>query len=191
MTLIRTPKEAGSGSKIPPGNYTMTCTEVTEDALENPSFGTGEIIRFELETEDIFDEQGNPASIDAIANDKMSPKSKLWRWCEAFGAAPKVGEPFNLEQLIGCQAVAKIIDKLDEKGVPTGFTRVDDLTPLPGQKASSGPVSELSLSDWWKLVKQHFGVSQAGQKAEELFGQEPKDLTAAQRAEVLAKLQSN
>ena len=65
-------------------------------ALGNPFAGAGA----ELVTTEMVDGEGNPIELDGIANDKLSPMSKLTRWLAAFGVVAKHGEDVDMEDAI-------------------------------------------------------------------------------------------
>lgn len=164
--------------------YKVRCVDVKEDLLENASFGNGDIIRFTLETEDKYDPEGNPAQMDAIANDKLTPKSKLTRWLEAFGVKAEVGKTIDIEDCVDKYAQAKVVAKVDDSGKDTGFTKVDDLLPL-GRQQVSKPMAEMTVEEWWPEVRSA-GITQkeARDRAVSMFKREPKDLTGEERKQV-------
>lgn len=184
MPLVRK-ATAGGGLQLEPGMYTVWCMNVRPDQLESTYEGsTGEIIRFDLECRDRLDEEGNPVQLDAIASDKLTPKSKLTRWLDALGLKVATGEEVDIEQVVGQQCQARVVAKLDNTGKETGFTKVDDLLPLPNSHRRNGP---MTLSDWWGAMREKgHDASNAKAKAVEMYGKEPKDLLVEERAEVLA-----
>lgn len=132
MSLVRTARDSGAGT-APPGTYRVKCMDVRPDQLEpNPKFQTtGKVIRFDLEVVDQMGADGNPMTIDAIANDRLSPKSKLWSWLEAFGLKPSLDEDIDIEECIEREAMARVVAKPDSE-----FTKVDDLFALPATSAT-------------------------------------------------------
>ncbi len=189
MPLTRTMQE-GSGLKLEPGTYPVICTDVKGDTLENPSFGDGAIIRFSLKVEDMLDENGEEVVLDPIANDKLTPKSKLTEWLKAFGVVAEVGETINIEEAIGKRALAVVGTKPGKDG--TGeFATVDSI--IPAQKGRpQGPVnpSDLEIGEFWALTRtEGFERSHVLQVCEEMFkGKEPKDLTGKEREALFAAL---
>jgi hypothetical protein len=185
MSLLLTAEEGGT--KLDPGTYPVKCMDVKEDKLANSQFGNGEVIRFDLEVIDVLDEDGNPITLDGIANRKLTPGSKLWKWLEAFGLKMAVGERVDIEQIVGRQAFAVVVSREGAKGGT--FARIENLVPAPSSTAAAGPVEEMEISAWWALVRSEgFNTSDGRNKAEELFKKEPKDLNGIQRAEVLTAL---
>jgi hypothetical protein len=187
MSLKRTMKEA---TTLEPGTYTVRLMDLVETTLENPQFGNGDVIRFALETTDVVDEEGNPVQLDGIANDKLTPMSKLSRWLTAFGVSAKPGEDVDMEKAIGQQAMAVIVLKPGKDGTGA-FPRIDDLVPLPKAGGRSVPTTPASvdISGWWKTTRD------AGLKrddvlkaSKEMFGAEPAELAPEDRDELLTVL---
>ena len=152
---------AGGGAKVSAGGHHVVCTNTAADKLENSQFGTGEVIRFTLTVLDEQDAEGNEVELDAIANYKLTPKSKLWGWCAAFGVAPEVGKSFDTSQLHGLEAMAVVIDKPgDDGGV---FSRVDEIVPLPKamggrDKAPPSVINPDGTANWtvfWATCKEN------------------------------------
>ena len=164
--------------------YTVWCMDVAADILEDAAFGDGSIIRFDLECRDRLDEEGNPTQLDAIANDKLTPKSKLTRWLDAFGVKVATGDEIDIEEAVGRACQARVVKKIDAAGKDTGFSKIDDLLPLPNSRKADGP---MTLSDWWAAMREkgHDTGAAKGQCVDK-YGKEPKDLSIEERAEVLA-----
>jgi hypothetical protein len=185
MSLVLT-AEAGGGVKLDPGTYPVVCMDVKEDRLDNSQFGNGDVIRFVLEVVDVLDENGEPVQLDAIANRKLTPKSKLWGWLEAFGLKVAVGAKVNIEDAVGREAFAIVIEKEGSQG--GSFARIESIVPAPSRKPAGDP-KDMPISEWWALVRSKgHDTSGARDKAVELFGKEPKDLSGEERAAVLAAL---
>ncbi len=129
----------GEGVKIEPGIYAVTCFDAKEDKLDNSKFGDGHVIRLDLEIASELDNNENPVRLDAIANFKLTPSSKLWEWAEAFGCTPVLGDDFDTDCLIGKQAQAVVINKASEKEGGGTFSRVDKIVPMPkGSRGNGG-----------------------------------------------------
>lgn len=143
MAIIQA--KAGGGAKVKPGAYIVTCMGADADKLEDAKFGTGEVIRFLLELDDELDEQGNPIELDAIANAKLTPKSKLWSWCDAFGVPPVVGQAYDTDAVIGQKAQAIIVDKANDDG--SVFSRVENIVPLPRSMGGKGKPSPTVINE--------------------------------------------
>lgn len=185
MPITREAKAASGGLQLKPGMYEVTCMDVKEDILEESSYGTGEIIRFMLMTEATLDEDGNPVEFDAIANDKLTPKSKLTGWLNAFGVPVVVGSQVDIEAVVGKKAQAKIVAKLDSTGKDTGFTKVDDILPLQGARNVEIPIELMKVEEWWGVVRgAGISVKEGRDKAFSMFSKDPKDLTGAERKQV-------
>lgn len=187
MSLKRTMKEA---TTLDAGTYTVQLMDLVETTLENPQYGNGDVIRFALETTDVVDEEGNPVQLDGIANDKMTPMSKLSRWLSAFGVSAKPGEDVDMEEAIGKQAMAVIVLKPGKDGTGA-FPRIDDLVPLPrsGGRAAPAAPAATDISAWWKQTRD------AGLKRDdvlktsnEMFGAEPAELAPEDRAELFERM---
>lgn len=150
MSLVRTAKES-TVTTVPPGTYHVRCIEVRPDQLENPQFGDGAVIRFELEVVDQLAPDGSALVIDAIANDRLTPKSKLWGWLEAFGITPQINGDVDIEACVYREAMARIVKKPESE-----FTRVDELFPLPSNMAkpsASKADGEPDFTGFWAQIK--------------------------------------
>lgn len=135
MPLVVTAGNGGS-AKLDPDTYHVACIGVREDRIENDKFGHPEKVRFDLEVKGVIDpETGLPAVIDAMCNKVLSPKSNLWRWCEAFGLKPELGKPLDLESARGCEVFAIVAQVESDAGA---FSRVTDLMPMPRAQRMTG-----------------------------------------------------
>lgn len=185
MPITREAKAASGGLQLKPGMYQVMCLDVKEDLLEEAAFGNGEIIRFMLMTEDALDTDGNPVEFDAIANDKLTPKSKLTAWLGAFGVAVVVGSQVDIEEAIGKKAQAKIVQKLDASGKDTGFSKVDDILPAPNARVVEVPIELMKVEEWYAFVRGNgISIKEAKDKSFELLKKDPKDLTGEERKQV-------
>lgn len=180
---IRRTMEESTFVHLEPGTYPVTCLSVKAETLENPQYGDGNIIRFELRFDDVLDENGEEIKRDLRANDKLTPMSKLTGILLAFGVKAAVGEEVDIEDCVGKQALAQVIEiKKDDKV----YDRIKDL--LPTQKKASGDPTA-NISDFWHEVRSKgFAVREVTKTAEDLYGKHPKDLTPEERAEILAQL---
>ena len=188
MTLTRQ-MEDGEFTPITPGTYTVTCTDVKEGVIENPAFGNGDIIRFTVSFDDLLDTEGAEVIRDAIANDKLTPMSKLTEWITAFGVVVAVGESADIEECMGRKALAKVTNV--EKNDKT-YDRITALLPSPKAAAPKADVdiSELPIIEWWTFVRAqgHTQMAVRAMAAEMFDGQEPKDLDGKEREAVFAAL---
>ena len=175
---------------LEPGTYRVQLQDLKETILENPQFGNGDVIRFVLHTTEVTGTDGQPVEIDGIANDKLTPLSKLTRWLGAFGVSAEPGEELDMEQAIGLEAMAVIVNRPSKDG-SGNFARVDDLVPLPktGTRRVVAASGDDELSAWWKQTRdEKFERKHVLEFCEELFGAEPSNITAAERAELLERL---
>lgn len=149
--LTRTMKEVQT---LEPGTYKVQLMDLKETQLENPSFGNGDVIRFVLETTDVMDTEGNPIELDGIANDKLTPMSKLTRWLAAFGVTAIPGEDVDMEEAVGREAMAVVVLKPGKDGTDM-FPRIDDLVPLPKSgKAPTGPTeAKADFVAFWARIE--------------------------------------
>lgn len=181
MTLKRTMRE---GISLEAGTYEVQLIDLKEDILENPQFGDGAVIRFELETTDVLDEEGNPVRLDGIASDKLTPLSKLTRWLKAFGVTAEPGEEIDMARAIGQRAQAVIVLRPGKDGTGS-FPRIEDLVALPRSRAvRPAPVND--ISDWWKATRERgLNRKEVLDRSQELFGCEPAELAPEDRAELM------
>ena len=188
MTLTRQ-MEDGEFTPITPGTYTVTCTDVKEGVIENPAFGNGDIIRFTVSFDDLLDTEGAEVIRDAIANDKLTPMSKLTEWTLAFGVSAAVGESLDIEECMGRKALAKVtnVDKNDKT-----YDRIASLLPAPKTAAQQQEVDipGLTVVEWWRFIRgQGFTTEEAKSMAAAMYdGAEPKDLDGIDREAVYAAL---
>lgn len=179
MSIRRTMEES-TFVHLEPGTYPVTCMSVRADTLENPQFGNGDVIRFTLRVDDLMDENGKEVERDLIANDKLTPMSKLTECLMAFGVRAEVGEELDLEECVGHKALAQVSERKKDDKV---YDRIEKL--LPQQRmAAADPAG--NISDFWKVVKNKgYTVPQVTQTAEDMYGKHPKDLSADERQEIL------
>ena len=184
MGIKRTAEES-TVTKLDPGTYTVRCMDIKEDKIENPQYGDGRVIRFILEVDDVLDENGDPVVLDPIANDKLTPKSKLWGWLEAFGLTLEIGKSVDCDKAIGQTAIALIGERTGKDGTGS-FPSVESL--VPSQRASTATDDD-SVSAFWSMARNKgLTIAQAKQACVEMTGLEPKDVTPQQRKEVLASI---
>jgi hypothetical protein len=201
MSVI-TPKQS-TIKHVNPGTYLVTCVGTEDDHIAEGPYGARDVVRLFLQLDGMKDDEGQPIILDGIANRVLSPKSTLWGWVQAFGFKPEFGVPFDTDVLAGHRAQAVVLDKPSKDGSAI-FSNIDNIVPLP-QGMSSTPATSApapapaptppaptgdsaGLSTWWASVRA------AGMKAPEvtalskqIYGAEPKDLTAQQRIELMAK----
>ena len=77
---------------------------------------------------------GLPVEMDAIANWKLSPKSKLWGWCKAFGMEPILGTSYDTDSIVGEHALA-VVERRDTPNEE--WSRITDFVPMPKMAASA------------------------------------------------------
>lgn len=154
MPLLRTPVQGG-GVHIDPGTYKVRCMDVKPDHLDNSQFGTGDVIRFSLETEVLNPADGNPVTLDAMANDRLTPKSKLWGWLTAFGMKLDFSVDCDIEEAVSREAYAVVVDQPGKEGGV--FSRVEDIIPLPKSqmppKSAAKDDGEPDFDAFWKAVR--------------------------------------
>jgi hypothetical protein len=174
---------------IEPGTYQVKLMDLTETQLENPAFGNGDVIRFTFECVDVVDNEGNPYELDGIANDILTPESKLTKWLAALGVTAKPGEGIDMEDAVGHECLAEIVHKPGKDGTGA-FPRIEKLVPLPraGRSATPAP-STPDISAWWKETRE-LGLKrdEVLKTSNEMFGAEPAELAPEDRAELLKVL---
>lgn len=136
MALVRRRQEAAP--KLEPGTYEMVCVGVREDHIENSQFGTGDVIKFTLRTADVVDQYGDPVELEAMANDSLTPLSKLTRWLDAFGVGSNE-EELDLERCKGRKCLAKV--EIQDRGDKGQWNRITELLapPRTGARNVVGP----------------------------------------------------
>lgn len=178
--------KASEGPKLDAGTYEVICADATTDQLPNPQFGDGNVLRLKLQVVDMVNPDGSDVVLDAIANLKLSPMSKLWGWIEAFGFKLEVGQDFDTDQLKGLNAYAVVGQREGQDGAL--WPRVESIIPLPKQRASSTSAAS-NVSGWWAYIREEgFTVKEATDKAEELYDKHPKDMSPDEREAVFTAL---
>lgn len=127
--MSKVPVSTKSRVVMADGTYVVACIEVKDDVIESEQYGVSEVVRIYLEFEEVKDEDGEPAVLDAIANRKISKKAKLTRWATAMGVAPDLAaNDFETEDLVAQRCMAVVVNRVDgtEK-----WPRVTDLVALP------------------------------------------------------------
>lgn len=195
--------EAGGGNKVDPGTYSITCVRAYEDVLENPAFGTGDVVKLEIELDDVEDDgaPGELVKLTALANRKLSPSSKLWGWVEAFGFSLEIGQDFDLDWLEGRQAMALIGEKKRDDG--TVWSTIESIFPRPARKGrtsggktapapkAAAEVDENTpISDWWAVLREryHFTRVAVVDAGKEMFGKEPAECSGVERLQLYREL---
>lgn len=143
------PRESsGIGIHVAAGFYPFTVSALEPDTLTKQDGSQSQIARFDLELDDVFDAEGNPAVIDAIANLALTPKTKLWGWLTALGVPPVLHVAFDFDQVLGCRGVAKIVDNPSRDGSQM-YSRVEDIGPERAQASQASVVRPDGMSiDW-------------------------------------------
>lgn len=141
MPLMRTPQEIGP--RLEPGTYEMVVTRVREDHIASQFNPEGQnVIRFNLQTTDIVGSDGEPVELDAIANDSLTPSSKLTRWLNAFGVGVTPGVALDLEKVIGRKCLANIV--IEDRGEKGQWNKIDDMMAPPRRGPRNSPVEQSS-----------------------------------------------
>ncbi len=112
------------------GSYEVECIDAEPDQLENPQWGSGDIIRFQFKVIGEFDKAGEPVILDPIATAALTPQTKLWSWSIALGEQPVIGEDFDTDRLLNKRALAQVKSDLKPDGTK-GFPKIKNLIPLP------------------------------------------------------------
>lgn len=143
MTKIKVSKS--EAPELEDGVYSVTCIGVKDEVLENPRFGTGEVVKLDWRFDDVVDEHGEEIVLDSMASAKLSPLSKLTLWAMACGIAIDFEDPdfeFDTNAFKGKKALATVIHK---EG--SDWPRISDLTQMPkAPRIRSGDV----LSEFWE-----------------------------------------
>jgi len=116
-----------------PGLYDAVVSQVRTDQMTS-SFGTNDVVRFTCKLDLVVDEGGDPVHLDAIANARLTPQTKLWAWLEALGLHPEVDFDIDIEQAVGKACVLSIVDAVREG---TTFSRVDAMYPPKRQQLAA------------------------------------------------------
>ena len=152
--MSKIPVSRGEVPQVEDGVYPATCTAVKDDFIENAQFGSGDVVRLSLRLDDVVDENGEVIVLDAIANAKVSAKSKLVRWAGALGVPVDLDlDDFETENLVGHKCLVTVVHR---EG--SDWPRVDDLTAMPkargGRPAAPVGQPEAYFPDgFWRDVK--------------------------------------
>jgi len=120
---------------VPEGIYVVKLTKL--EPTTHPQWGDS--IRW---TFDISEGDHTGTAVTAMSSTKVSPKSKIFGWVQAFGHLMDPGEEFDLTQLIGKTVRARIINKkqskvVDGRSVEMTFSNVDALAPYTKKSGQS------------------------------------------------------
>ena len=146
MGITRTMEEA-KFTNIEPGTYAVTCIGVKEDSLPNPQYGSGDVIKFSLQFDDLADDDGNLLTRETMASDYLTPGSKLTAILRAFGINLSVGQSVDFEACIGRPALAVVGEKRKStNGVEKVYDTIEDVIPAPraGKPATALPPSVIN-----------------------------------------------
>jgi hypothetical protein len=139
MPIMRTPEDAGP--RLEAGTYEMVVVKVREDHIENSPFGTGDVIKFTLRTTD-----GENTELEAMANDSLTPLSKLTKWLNALGIGATPGVPLDLERAQGRTCLVNV--GIEDKGERGMFNKVAEiLPPLRTQSARREATAAVATLD--------------------------------------------
>ncbi len=195
-------KETG-GAKVEAGTHCVVCIETHDKVFEEDRFGNPEKIILRCQFPDLEDEDSDSVTLDAMCNYKLSPLSKFWSWCEAFGINPDDYEEVDTDELVGKEALAKVIIQKKDDG--SEWSRIDGFTAMPKQKnaprpsqrptEASGPVviaddPQERLNQWWvKTRAAGLGRKEVIEQSTFAYdGREPVDLTDEERESVFQML---
>ncbi len=146
MSVIKA-RETRVVAELPDGTYEVRCTETQDDEIESVfSEEPADIIRLFVEIVDHVNVDGGPIILDPIANRKLTPKTKLWGWFQAFGIDPEIGKDLDTETMVGRHALALVQNKISDGGGK--WPKVVNFMPLPraAQKAATKPQEARSAS---------------------------------------------
>src|SRR5262245_13319506 len=114
-TNVITPSEGGSGAwaELQPAAYRAEVTDIEDVGVSELYPSDGPRLKFTFSLLDEPDDEGQPITLFKWCSQKITTGAKpsnLWKWAEALGAAPIVGQPFAVSQLIGreCQVVVEM-----------------------------------------------------------------------------------
>lgn len=184
---------AGGGVKVEPGTYECECIEANQDTIENPQFGSGDVLRVKVRLPGVNNEDGDEVELDAMANLKLTPKSKLWGWIEAFGFKLAIGQDFDTEQLRGKRAYAVVGQREGQDGAL--WARIEDFVALPKSAQPQKTTADIlhfdengdAVVDWtvmWTLLRKH-GIT--NKHFADNFG-EPKEIDPLLLPDMVADL---
>ena len=140
-------------AQVAPGSYEVECIETGSFYMENDMYGNPDKVRIKVR---VGDDDDAPI-LDALCNEKLSPKSTLWRWAEAFGLSPEVGGDLDTDEMVGRKALAVIGERKTERGT---WARIEDFVPLPKSRSAKAPTKPVGaaeraepddLSDWLRF----------------------------------------
>jgi len=120
---------------VPEGVYDAKLTKLTSQT--HSQYGENILWNF-----DIINGPHTGTSLTALSSTKVSPKSKIFSWVQAFGVRLVPGEEFDLESLIGKAVRVRVINKIqtkmvEGKAMELTFSNVDALAPLVAQNVSA------------------------------------------------------
>lgn len=132
--------EESKFTNIEPGTYYVTCIDVKEDTIPNPKYGSGDVIKFTIQFDDLEDDEGNQLTRETMASDYLTSGSKLTTILRAFGVTAEVGHALDMDDCIGKRAQAEVgsVTKTVKGEVKT-YDTIEKMVALPkvGGRASA------------------------------------------------------
>ena len=124
---------------IPEGIYIAKLSKL--EPVTHPQWGDS--IRWAFE---IADGEHANTTVTAMSSTKVSPKSKIFTWVQAFGQIMTPGNEFDLETLIGKTVRVRIVNKtqskmIDGKTLDQTFSNVDALAPYIPDPSAPAPIA--------------------------------------------------
>ena len=124
---------------IPSGKYTAKITKISESKKfeENPQ------LQFSFEL--LANEAGDSRTICGWANQKFSPKSKLFSWTNAAIGPIERSYVFNSDDLLNKKVLISVVSEKRVDG--SGYNKIVDVSPITQQTTLSLPTSEFA-GEW-------------------------------------------
>jgi hypothetical protein len=142
-------KTQTGGVDIQDGTYKLTVLRIEETEFEDTKFGKGKQagVKFTFAVDEVLDEENQPIELTANATaERLTPKTKLWGWVEALRGQPwEQDQDVDLEELIACEAMGKIVNEPDADGIK--WARVKELMALPTTQTASTPAKTAGASE--------------------------------------------
>jgi len=130
---------------VPEGIYSARVDGL--ESINHAEYGEG--IKWSFTIQDPNNSAVHGAIVTTISSTKVSPKSKLYSWLQAFGILLDVDQQFDIESLLGQMCRIKVANKIQKKVVggverTLTFSNVIGVGPYRAQ-ATTTPAAQAAI----------------------------------------------
>jgi len=130
--ITLTAQESASFVEIDPGAYPARVTDIIpEEGQYGPQ------LKFVFTLAGMQKDDGSPVEMWGWCSQKLTPQSKLWKWSNAMGVPPSLGQNYSTSGYLN-REVQVLVNLVDTEGGPR--PRIVDI--LPAKKKGAPAVAE-------------------------------------------------